>query len=266
MVTCEYANGVSGTEGDLSPRSPGTLMNRSELTSKDVLTRAEINALTSACSRRAPTGLRNRALINLLYRTGLRVSEALALTPAHIDMDTGRGVVPTPGGGERSFVVVNGTLAMLEQWWEARERLAVERGWNPRTAPLFCTLTGTELSARYVQAMLQRLADKAGVDKHVHPQALRDAYAADLLRDGAGAQEIQAALGHQNSRSTDRYLQRFERGGEILHLRDHRDRFPVRAPRPQDATSDDITRVLVDLLLERGISAERLLDLLSRAS
>ena len=241
-------------------------MNRSELSSNDVLSRADVNALTSACSRRAPTGIRNRALINLLYRTGLRVSEALALTPAHIDLDTGRGVIPTANGGDRAFVVVNGTLAMLEQWWEARELLARERGWNSRNAPLFCTLGGTELSARYVQAMLQRVAEKAGIDKPVHPQGLRVAYAAELLRDGADAHEIQAALGHRNARSTDRYLQRFEQGGEILHLHDHRDRFQLRAPRRPDPVSDDVTRVLVDLLLERGISAERLLELLSRAS
>ena len=207
----------------------------------------------------------NRALLNLLHGTVLRVSAALSLSAPDLDLTAGRGVVTAPGGGRRSFAVVNGTLAMLEQWWDVRDRLANEREWNARTAPLFCTLSGTELSVRYVQAMLQRLATKAGLGKHVHPQGLRDAYAAELLRDGADPYEIQLALGHSNPRSTDRYLQRFEAGGEILHLHDHRGQMLRRAPE-RERVLDDTTRVLVDLLLERGISAERLIELLSRAS
>ena len=149
---------------------------------------------------------------------------------------------------------------------DVRDRIARTRQWNARSAPLFCTLAGSALSTRYVQAMLQRLGEKAGTRKHVHPQGLRDAYAAELLREGADPYEIQVALGHRNPRSTDRYLQRFDSEvAEIHHLHDHRERLLQRSRTP-DRGSDDVTRVLVDLLLERGISAERLIELLSRAS
>ena len=238
-------------------------MTRSKTIPEDVLSPADVKALASACSHRSSTGIRNRALIHLLYRTGLRVSEALALTPADFDPKSGKGSVTGPGR-TRTFQIVNGALDAIERWWATRERLARTRSWDARSAPLFCTLTGTPLSTRYVQAMLRRTASKAGLRKPLHPQGLRDAYAAELLRAGADALEIQAALGHRNPRSTDRYLQRFERSREgIFHLGEHRDRMQ----REQDAAPvDDVNRVLVELLLQRGLSLDRLVELLARAS
>jgi len=238
-------------------------MTRSKTIPEDVLSPADVKALASACSHRSSTGIRNRALIHLLYRSGLRVSEALALTPADFDPKTGRGSVAGPNG-VRSFQIVNGALETIERWCSTRERLARSRSWDPGSAPLFCTLAGTALSSRYVQAMLRRTAGKAGMRKPLHPQGLRDAYAAELLRAGADPVEIQTALGHRNPRSTDRYLQRFERTREgIFHLGEHRDRMQ----RNQDAAAgDDVNRVLVELLLERGLSLDRLVELLARAS
>lgn len=234
-----------------------------------LLSPAEVNALTSACSRRSATGLRNRALINLLHRTGLRVSEALALRPTDLDLATGKGVVTDSAGFSREFAVFNGTLAMLEQWLAARERVARDRDWDSDGSPIFCTLTGTGLSPRYVQALLDRAATKAGIGKKVNPQCLRESFAASLLRDGADASEIQQALGHRNPRSTERYLHRFEGmgvGGAAIHqLHEHRERLQPRR-QPEVREPDDVSRVLVELLLDRGLSIEALAQLLSRAS
>lgn len=170
----------------------------------ELLTPGEIRALMAACSHRAPTGVRNRALIAVLWRAGLRLGEALALRPK--DLDAARGTVTVlHGKGDKSRTVGMDAQAFdsVARWLEVRRKLGV----GP-SAPLFCTLAGGELSQDYIRALLPRLARKAAVTKRVHAHGLRHAHAHELAMEGKPAHLIRDQLGHSSLSTTDRYLRR----------------------------------------------------------
>src|SRR5438132_1212819 len=107
----------------------------------DLLSAAEIERLIAACSHRAPTGVRNRALIALAWRSGLRIGEVLALLPKDIDLAAGVVTVQHGKGDKRRVVGVDaGTAALVGRWIDLRSKRAISR-----SAPLFCTLDGTKL-------------------------------------------------------------------------------------------------------------------------
>jgi integrase/recombinase XerD len=168
----------------------------------ETLTEAEVSALIRAASGRAPTGVRNRALIVVLYRGGLRVFEALGLQVRDVDVEAGT-IRVRHGKGDRSRIVgVDPAAAsLIARWLEVRKARGI-----PRWAPVFCTLAGRRLHDRYVRALLPRLARRAGIDKRVHPHGLRHTHAAELAREGVPVNVIQAQLGHRSLATTDRYL------------------------------------------------------------
>ena len=177
----------------------------------DPLSRSDVEALLRACSRRAPTGVRNRALIALLWRGGLRISEALDLHLKDIDPETGTVVVQRGKGGKRRVVGVDeGTLALVARWIEVRKSLDL-----PRNAPLICTLRGGRIDSSYARHLLPRLARRAGIDRRVHPHALRHLCAVEMEREGAPVSTIRDALGHSSVAVTDRYLRRIGAGAAV---------------------------------------------------
>ncbi len=169
----------------------------------EVLTEDEVKSLILACSNRAPTGIRNRALISILYAAGLRLSEALALEPKDIDPGTGMVTVLHGKGDRRRAVgLAPGPLAIGLRWVERRKQLGI----NGR-APLLCTLKGRPLKPSYVRTLLVRLADKVGIEKRGHPHGLRHSMAYELMMAGVPVPTIQQALGHASPlATTDRYL------------------------------------------------------------
>lgn len=170
----------------------------------ELLTPEDVRALLGACSTTAPTGIRNRALVVVLYRAGLRLDEALALVPA--DVDVAAGVIHVgrdSGAHAREAGIDAGALGFVRKWLRTRASLGVGAD-----APLFCTLAGGRVHAAYVRQLLPRLAEKAGLDKRVHAQGLRFTHAAELAAEGMPAELIQAQLGHESLASTDRYLRR----------------------------------------------------------
>ncbi len=168
----------------------------------EILTPDEVRALIGACSNRAPTGIRNRALIVALYRGGLRISEALALKPKDVDEAAGTITVLRGKGDRRRTVGLDpGAFAVLARWLERRRALGLTG-----RQPLFCTLDGRPLKSSYVRTLLPRLAAKAGLEKRVHAHGLRHTHAAELAREGTPANLIQAQLGHNSLATTDRYL------------------------------------------------------------
>jgi site-specific recombinase XerD len=165
------------------------------------LTGAEVGALLRGCSLRAPTGIRNRALIAVMYRAGLRVSEALALRPADVNLADGTlRVLHGKGGRSRTVGLDAGAMDAVTRWMDRR------REYGFRGGPLFCTLAGTPVSDRYVRDMLKRQAAKAGLEKRVHPHGLRHTHAAELVREGVPVNVIRDQLGHASLAVTDRYL------------------------------------------------------------
>ncbi len=184
------------------PRSTRTSSSTSRRRPPEVLSEAEAIALLKACSTRAPTGVRNRALIAVLWRCGLRISEALALELRDVDLEAGT-VRVRHGKGDRSRTVGldEQTAALLARWLDRRKKL----GPGAR-APIFCTLQGGRLDSSYVRRLLPRLAAQAGIDRRVHAHGLRHTYAAELAREGTAINVIRDALGHTSLAVTDRYL------------------------------------------------------------
>ena len=168
----------------------------------EVLTDSEVCALMRACSRNAPTGLRNRALIALLYRSGLRINEALDLYPKDLDLADGSVRVLNGKGGRSRMVGVDpGAIAIIERWLDARTR----KGLNNRQ-PVFCTLAGQPMADAYIRVMLKRLAKRAGIEKRVHAHGLRHTHAAQLRAEGVDIAIISRQLGHSSISTTARYL------------------------------------------------------------
>ncbi len=168
------------------------------------LTEGEVNALIKACSNRAPTGVRNRALIIVLYRGGLRIAEALLLKPKDVDVDVDTGAVRVlRGKGEkaRTVAIDPASVAVVQRWLEVRSNLGIRNN-----HALFCTLAGGSTSAPYVRQMLKRMALRAGIEKRVTPHNLRHTMAAQLAAEGVPINVIQRALGHSNAATTSRYL------------------------------------------------------------
>ena len=170
-----------------SPLDPGG----QEPMTDELLTPQEATALVRASSARAPTGIRNRALVAVMYRSGLRPGEALALMPGDLDRDAATITVPPRKGGTRRVTGVDAATRKLVAAWIVRRR---ERGIDDER-PLFCTLAGEPLKAAYVRELLPRLARRAGIRKRVHPLALRYANAAELAEEGLPAPMIDRHLG-----------------------------------------------------------------------
>jgi site-specific recombinase XerD len=168
----------------------------------EILTADEVKALIRACSYRAPTGIRNRALIALLYRGGLRISEALALYPKDLDPNAGTVTVLHGKGEKRRTTGLDPeAFALIQRWLDKRVDLRL----NGRH-PVFSTLSGRELNQTYVRFLFRRLARRAGIEKRVHPHGLRHTHAAELAAEGIPLNVIQAQLGHSSLATTDRYL------------------------------------------------------------
>jgi integrase/recombinase XerD len=167
----------------------------------EVLTATEVRAILAQCSRTAPTGIRDRALIALMWRAGLRVSEALDLMPKDVNMAAGEvTVLRGKGDRQRTLGLDDDTLSVLQVWLDRRKTFGF------RSAPLFCTLGGDEISDQQVRGMLRRRAAKAGIAKRVHPHGLRHTYASELNREGVPVTHIQRNLGHAHLSTTQTYL------------------------------------------------------------
>ena len=168
----------------------------------EVLTPEEVRALLRAPSAKAPTGIRNRALLAILYRGGLRISEALALERRDLDAGACTLTVRHGKGDRRRTVGMDpAAFGLLARWLDERKRLGLSR-----PARVFCTLDGKPLQASYVRALLPRLARKAGIEKRVHPHGLRHTCAAELALEGVPVPLIQQQLGHASLHTTTVYL------------------------------------------------------------
>jgi site-specific recombinase XerD len=163
----------------------------------------EIVAVMRSAGNRAD-GARLRALIVILWRAGLRISEALAL--AETDLDQARGAVLVrrgKGGRRREVGMDDWAWEQLEPWLQARVELPV--------GPLFCIVTGPTRgrpwTAGAARSELRRVAREAGVRRRFAPHQLRHAHAVEMAREGVPLVVIQRQLGHTNLGITSIYLQ-----------------------------------------------------------
>lgn len=172
----------------------------------DTYTRDEVLALVDACNCGA-SGLRDRALIILLWRTGLRISEALGLQLHDVDFD--RGAIRVRGTKTKTSDRVVGmdqmTRAHLRDWLDVRAGLApAESSW------IFCCISkhekGNRLGSAQVRQKLYLLRAKTGIAKRIHPHGFRHSFASDMADEGVDIRIVSRSLGHTNVAITSRYI------------------------------------------------------------
>ena len=145
-------------------------------------------------------GLRDRALFELAYSSGLRVSELTGLDLDSIDRATGEARVTGKGAKTRIVPVGEAALAALAAWLPVRARLA-----RPGEAALFLGRHGRRLSPREVQRRIKQWAAAAGLDADVHPHMLRHSFASHVLQSSGDLRAVQEMLGHASISSTQVY-------------------------------------------------------------
>jgi len=167
----------------------------------EILTGEEVHAILAACGTTV-SGIRNRALTTVLYRAGLRISEALALFPKDVD-SAGYSIRVLHGKGDqaRTVGIDPAAVTVINNWLALRER----HGFGD-TQPLFCTMTGRHVGASYVRTLLPRLARQVGITKRVHAHGFRHTHAYELMMEGIPIGIIQRQLGHVSLATTDIYL------------------------------------------------------------
>jgi integrase/recombinase XerD len=180
---------------------------------RTILTPREARQLVEAPAARTPVGLRDRAILETLYATGIRASELIQLSPFDVDTEEGMlRVVRGKGGKDRNVPLTRAAAAAIRDYL-ARGRprlLSVPRngaGLYPAKAQkrLFVSPRGGVLYRATLDKLVIRWAREAGLKKHVTPHVFRHSVATQLLRHGADIRHIQALLGHASLATTERY-------------------------------------------------------------
>jgi site-specific recombinase XerD len=177
-------------------------MNKGRKFPPEIISAEEMLSILSRCNPKAPTGIRNRAMIATMYRCGTRITETLDLKAKDIDTDKGTlRVLHGKGDKARTIGVDTKTLELIQLWLERRKNLDTD--WK---SPLFCTLKGTPIQSDYVRQVLRRLARKAGIEKRVHPHGLRHTFSSEARYEGIDIGVISKQLGHNSIATTAHYL------------------------------------------------------------
>jgi tyrosine recombinase XerC len=193
-----------------------------------ILSKAELNALIEAADQTTPGGLRNRAILELMYAAGVRLSEVASLDLSQLDLAERTLVVRGKGNKERMVLVGGPAETALRRYLaEGRPNLV-----KPGEPALFVNRDGRRLSGRSVQQIVRRHALRAGLDARVYPHLLRHSFATHLLDGGAELRIVQELLGHASASTTQIYT----------HVTEERQREAM----------EDARRQLTKVILERG--------------
>ncbi len=167
-----------------------------------VPTEEELSTLFSYKSEEDFLSLRNSALFELLYATGVRVSEACGLKLSQINLELRMIRVVGKGGKERLVPFGGKAYSALKKYLEAREELL--KRLDKQTDFVFLNSRGKPLTARGVRYLLKKAAQ--ALNRRFHPHLLRHAFATHLLNAGCDLRSIQAMLGHSSLATTERYI------------------------------------------------------------
>jgi len=171
-----------------------------------------------------PVGLRDRAILELLFSSGLRVSELVGLDKDHINLKRREFMVRGKGQKDRPIFISPAAAQWVERYLDERDE---------NTSPLFIRYSGRKaldnsgnfhrLTVRSVQRLVSRYALLAGITKHVSPHTLRHSFATDLVMNGADLRSVQAMLGHSNIATTQIYTHMTDPHLKDVHQRFHSD-------------------------------------------
>ena len=182
------------------------------------LSAGEAERLIDAAAGTTPRDLRDRALVELLYGGGLRVSEAVGLDRGGVDLDE-RLVRASGKGGKERIVPIGREAAEALRRYLSRGRPHLDRRHRPE---LFLNAQGGPLTRAGAFLILRRLAAKAGLEpERVHPHLLRHSFATHLLEGGADLRSVQEMLGHADLSTTELYTHVSDRRRRELYFRAH---------------------------------------------
>jgi len=167
----------------------------------EVLSVEEVTAIMESVDLGSATGIRNRAILEVLYGCGLRVSEAVGLKISYVYLD--EGFVRVVGKGNKERVVPLGEMAVqaVEDYLEVRPE-----PYSPEYDDiLFLNRTGKSLSRVYMFNMVKKQAQAAGIHKEISPHTFRHSFATHLIENGADLRVVQEMLGHESILTTEIY-------------------------------------------------------------
>ncbi|WP_316784465.1 site-specific tyrosine recombinase XerD [Pedobacter frigiditerrae] len=193
------------TQEEIIEDDPTALLEAPKLTRKlpDTLNIHEINKLIDAIDASKPEGMRNKAIIEMLYGCGLRVTELVELRISNIYADTEFIKVIGKGNKERLVPIGSVALKLLEIYVnEVRVHLNIKRGHEDF---IFLNRLGSRLSRISVFTLIKDLAAKAGIHKSISPHTLRHSFATHLIEGGADLRAVQEMLGHASITTTEIY-------------------------------------------------------------
>lgn len=167
----------------------------------DTLTIDEVGMLLDACPTETPTQLRDKALLEVLYATGARISEVLALVVD--DIAETRDFIKVTGKGDKQRIVpVGGAAQRALEAYLVRGRPALSKG---KSHAVFLNKRGGALSRQSSWAIIKDAASRAGIEKEISPHTMRHSFATHLLEGGADVRTVQELLGHASVTTTQIY-------------------------------------------------------------
>lgn len=182
------------------------------------ITEADVESLLAAPDTTKPLGLRDRAMVELLYASGLRVSELVTLEAAQVSQDMGVVRVMGKGSKERIVPIGEEALAWLSRYLaEARPALLSGRA----SDALFVTSRGGAMTRQAFWHLIKRYSARAALGKSVSPHTLRHAFATHLLNHGADLRVVQLLLGHSDISTTQIYTHVARERLKQLHAKHH---------------------------------------------
>jgi integrase/recombinase XerD len=182
------------------------------------LSEREVEALLNASDLATPVGLRDKAMVELKYAAGLRVSELVSLSGAQINLRQGALRVTGKGGKDRVVPFGAEAQSWIERYLaEARPLLAGAS----RSAALFLSERGEAMTRQAFWYRIKQLCLRAGIDKNVSPHTLRHSFATHLVNHGADLRVVQLLLGHSDLSTTQIYTLIAREGLKKLHREHH---------------------------------------------
>ena len=182
------------------------------------LSESEVEALLAAPDVTEPQGLRDRAMLETLYASGLRVSELVGLKPVQVSLDMGVVRVLGKGSKERLTPLGEEAVAWIERYLSsARPALLAGR----KADALFVTTRAAAMTRQGFWALVKRHARKAGISRSISPHTLRHAFATHLINHGADLRVVQLLLGHADISTTQIYTHVARERLKMLHAKHH---------------------------------------------
>ena len=168
----------------------------------EVLSTEEVDRLEDSIDLTKWEGQRNRAIIEVLFSCGLRVSELVSLTLSNLYLDEQYVRVTGKGSKERLVTISDKAIKELEYWFVDRSHMTIKPGSEDF---VFLNRRGGQLTRTMILIMIKRQALEAGIQRTISPHTLRHSFATALLKGGADLRVIQALLGHENIATTEIY-------------------------------------------------------------